>query len=257
MLVDCCVPSRRRIKSLVQRFGPFANVLAWPSLLLGMPGYWLDRRAFLAAGVETARWKDAHPALLDKGKTAGGASGHYFHQDLWAARRIFQRNPSIHVDIGSRIDGFVAHVASFRPIVFLDLRRLPAVPNLKPMIGTLLQLPFADRTVPSLSCLHVVEHIGLGRYGDPIQPNGHLAAMRELARVAGGDLYIGVPIGRERVCFNAHRVLAPETILHAFAELELVSQAVVDDHGDLHDGADVRRFGTAEYACGLFHFHRR
>jgi len=55
--------------------------------------------------------------LTDRFDPGGDASGHYFHQDLIVARRIFERDPRKHVDVGSRIDGFVAHLAVFRSCV--------------------------------------------------------------------------------------------------------------------------------------------
>jgi hypothetical protein len=241
---------------LIERFGGFGYVLAWPALLRGLPRYARDWRA-LRSGGERFALDDIQPALLDWGAHAGAVGGDYFHQDFWAARRVHAEAPALHVDIGSRVDGFVTHVASFRRIIYADVRPLPTMPNITPLRGSLLALPFADRGVPSLSCLHVVEHIGLGRYGDPITPNGHLIAMRELARVAGRDLYFSVPMGRERTCFNAHRVIAPQTILNEFADFGLIASAVVDDGGSLHDGADARTFADANYACGLFHFRRR
>lgn len=52
------------------------------------------------------------------------------------------------------------------------------------------------------------EHDGLGRYGDPVSPDGDLIAMRDAAKVVvpGGILFFGVPIGSDRLCWNAHRV---------------------------------------------------
>ncbi len=52
------------------------------------------------------------------------AGGHYFHQDLWAAKKIFKRRPMTHVDIGSRVDGFVAHLLVFMPVTAVDIRYL-------------------------------------------------------------------------------------------------------------------------------------
>ncbi|MBK8696763.1 MAG: DUF268 domain-containing protein [Deltaproteobacteria bacterium] len=139
-------------------------------------------------------------------------------------------------------------------------RSRPAVTRTsRPAWAPLLSLPFADRSVPSLSCLHVIEHIGLGRYGDPLDPDGSLKALAELQRVVapGGDFYLGVPIGRERVCFNAHRVLSPQTVLRALGELSLVEFSAVNDAGDLVRDARPEDFAKADYSCGLFHFTRR
>jgi len=204
---------------------------------------------------------DLAPILTDFTAPAGTACGHYFHQDLWAARRIYARRPPHHVDVGSRIDGFVAHVLTFMAVTVVDIRELGSdVDGLTFVRGDMCRLEgFATDSVVSLSCLHAIEHVGLGRYGDPVDPEGWRVAMRELGRVLarGGRLYLGTPIGRERVCFNSQRVFAPSTVLDAFSDLQLVSFAAVDDEDRLVMDADPASFGGAWNACGLFEFTKR
>lgn len=199
------------------------------------------------------------PCLIDRYEAGGTSKGEYFYQDFWAARKVHESRCVEHVDIGSRVDGFVAHCAVFCNVTYVDIRPIEtAVPSIKPKTGTLLGLPFANQSVPSLSCLHVVEHIGLGRYGDPLDPQGSLKSMKELQRVLapGGQLYFGLPIGRERVHFNALRIHSPLRVLEIFSELSLKSFAAVDERGDLIDPAQPADFQGREYACGLFHFER-
>jgi hypothetical protein len=116
----------------------------------------------------------------------------------------------------------------------------------------------ADHSVESLSSLHAVEHFGLGRYGDHIDPRGCFRAMQSLARVlrVGGTLYFSVPIGRERLEFNAHRIFSPATILDSFRGLTLKSFAAVDDDGLLDPHATPEGYSAARYACGLFEFSK-
>ena len=115
---------------------------------------------------------------------------------------------------------------------------------------------FATGSVPSLSSLHAIEHVGLGRYGDRVDPDGCFTAMRELARVLapGGRLYLGTPIGRERLAFNSERVFDPRTIVETLSALRLVSFDAVDDDDRFVAGADPAAFARATYACGLFEF---
>ena len=147
------------------------------------------------------------PLTTDWLHSAGKAKGHYFHQDVWAARKVFEVRPKQHIDIGSRIDGFVAHVLTFMPITVIDVRPLQSsLPNLTFVQGDATNLSeFPDNSVESLSSLHAVEHFGLGRYGDPIDPDAYFNAMREMARILKpeGRLYFSVPIGVERLEFNA------------------------------------------------------
>ncbi|MEZ0314474.1 MAG: DUF268 domain-containing protein [Myxococcota bacterium] len=202
---------------------------------------------------------DLFPMLGEESDAAGVARGHYFHQDLWAARKVKESQVAHHVDVGSRIDGFVAHCSLFTPIDYVDLRPLDGViPGVRFVQGSVLELPYESGSVMSLSSLHVIEHIGLGRYGDPIDPRGSERALTELGRVLahGASLYIGCPIGRERVCFNAHRVLAPTRVLETLSDLALVSFSAVDDRGDFVESATPESFVEADYACGLYHLRR-
>lgn len=202
--------------------------------------------------------RDVALIVSDYGDSAGEASGHYFHMDLWAARKIHARRPREHFDVGSRIDGFIAHVLTFMPVTVLDIRPLESkIEGLRFVRGDATDLAsFADGSIDSISSLHAVEHFGLGRYGDPIDPDACFKAMASLARVLapGGRLYFAVPIGRERVEFNAHRVFSPSTIVQAFSALDVVSFSAVDDRGDFVAVADTRGWDDAEYSCGLFEF---
>jgi Caenorhabditis protein of unknown function, DUF268 len=124
--------------------------------------------------------------------------------------------------------------------------------------GDITKLSMADQSLQSLSCLHTMEHIGLGRYGDPIDPNGCFKGMKELERVLapGGTLYFSVPIGREHVAFNAHRIFDPCTIIKAFGALELTEFVAVNGSGDLVDPAQVEDFQKVDYSCGIFVFKK-
>jgi SAM-dependent methyltransferase len=201
--------------------------------------------------------RDLSARLLDSDQSAGLADPHYFYQDLWAARLVYRARPQHHFDVGSRIDGFISAVLVFMDVTMLDIRPLPAPPTgLRFRQADAAALPLESSSVTSISTLHAVEHFGLGRYGDPIDPVAHFKAMDETARVLApqGRLYFSVPIGRERVMFNAQRVLSPSTVLNRFDSLRLVSFSVVDDAGRFVEAANPSDFGQADYACGLFEF---
>jgi hypothetical protein len=149
---------------------------------------------------------------------AGSASGHYFHQDLLVASFINKNNPVRHIDIGSRIDGFIAHVASFRKIDVMDVRDLDGTghDNISFIKADLMNKNSAqDNITDSISCLHAIEHFGIGRYGDPVDPKGHVKGFNNIIRMLkqGGTLFISFPIGQgNEVHFNAHRVFHPKDI---------------------------------------------
>lgn len=201
--------------------------------------------------------RDAFPILHEFTSEAGTAKGHYFHQDLWAARLIFERRPPTHLDIGSRIDGFVAHLLTFMPVTVMDVRPLTTeVPRLSFIQGDATTVSgVADNSVDSLSSLHAIEHFGLGRYGDAIDPGAPSRTIRSLVRVLAprGRLYLSVPIGKPRVQFNAHRIFDPTLVIEECG-LPLVSFAAVDDTGALQVAASPHHYRDASYSCGLYEF---
>lgn len=162
------------------------------------------------------------------------------------------------MDVGSSVLT-MSVLSGHVPTVFVDYRPLNTNhPGLMNVAGDICRLPFADASVASLSCLHVIEHIGLGRYGDTVDPLGARRGAKELQRVVRNDgkLYLSTPIGRERVCFNAHRVFDPATILSLFDELTLTGLSFVADDGRLHSNVAIDQIPDLEYGCGFFEFQR-
>jgi len=209
-------------------------------------------------GAEPLRLINSYPCLTDRTVTTS-FDPHYLYQAVWAMERIAQSEAKHHVDVGSDVR-FVALLTTHLPVTFIDIRPLKAegIKRLASVAGSLLELPFADASVESLSCLHVAEHVGLGRYGDPLDPSGTRRTCAELARVLapGGNLFFSLPVGRSRVCFNAHRVHDPETICDYFHNLELVEFSAVHDDGQFVEHADLADLQDSDYACGLFWFRR-
>jgi hypothetical protein len=238
----------------------FLQVPRFGRAVRDVPWFFSSLARYVRATQEWPNVLDIYPCLGDRHSDAGSASGHYFHQDLWAARKVLESGVKDHVDVGSRVDGFVAHCATFTHVHYVDLRPLPStIPNLSTIVGNILELPYESNSVPSLSSLHVVEHIGLGRYGDDIDPNGHLKAIRELGRVLGhaGNLYFGIPIGRTRTWFNAQRIMNPLDVVAEFGpSTRLVDFAVVDDEGRFVSSAEPKDYVDAYNSCGLFHFRK-
>ena len=203
-----------------------------------------------------------NPYPNEKKQQSGTAKGHYFHQDLLVARRIFESNPVKHVDVGSRVDGFVAHVAAFRTIEVLDIRPMNSnVRNIQFKQADLMSPPpEMNAYCDSLSCLHAIEHFGLGRYGDPVDFEGHLKGLDSLHAILkpGGTLYLSTPIGPQRIEFNAHRVFDVKYLLSLFeGRFKLQNFSYVDDQGELHENAALTddlldaNFGC-KYGCGIF-----
>lgn len=252
----------RRLVSVLDSFG--INVVHLREAIANLPRFVKDLRRYAERSKQSLefplRLRELDLHLTDASLPAGRTRGHYFYQDLWAARKIYVRRPSRHVDVGSRIDGFVAHLLTFMEVEVIDIRKRPSdVPGLVFVEGDGTELSsFDDDSVESLSSLHAVEHFGLGRYGDPVDPEAWQRATRALVRVLspGGYLYFSVPIGLQRLRFNSERIFAPETIVEAFAELSLESFAVIDDAGELRSASLGEDFSHATYSCGLFEFRK-
>lgn len=203
------------------------------------------------------------PCLHDWYEEGGTTKSEYFWQDLLVARKIFAAKPDRHVDIGSRVDGFVAHVASFREIEVFDIRPITtSIPGVVFRQADLMNPAGITNYCDSLSCLHALEHFGLGRYGDPIDPKGYESGMRNMARILclGGVFYLSVPVGYERVEFNAQHVFSPKTIVDIAASNQLLLrefQLFTHDEGLIElDTANetLISVGKNRYGLGLFTF---
>lgn len=197
------------------------------------------------------------PQLADATSTTP-YDAHYVHQGPWVFRHLLDQKPARHVDIGSSVM-YLGFFSAITPTEFVDIRPVEmGMPGLTSRAGSLLALPFDSSSQASVSCLHVVEHVGLGRYGDPLDINGTALACRELDRVIapGGHLYLSLPIGRPRINFNAHRVHTPAQVSEYLPSLELVGLDAVMDDGSYVAGCDPHDIATQEYACGMFAFRR-
>ncbi|GAA4333766.1 DUF268 domain-containing protein [Flaviaesturariibacter amylovorans] len=202
--------------------------------------------------------KDIYPCLTDKIKYTP-FDQHYTYHPAWAARKVAEIAPAKHVDISS-ILGFSTILSAFVPTEFYDYR--PAefhLPGFSSGFADLSALSFADGSIPSLSCMHTVEHIGLGRYGDPLDPEGDLKAIGELKRVLapGGDLLFVTPVGRPRIEFNGHRIYSYEQIASYFAPLQLKEFSLIPDKGGLIANADPALVAQQSYGCGCFWFKKQ
>lgn len=247
-----------RVRDLTRRWVlPFVEPRQIASAAL-LPRFLLDMYRYKrSAPDQSVRLRDAYPCLRDRWSQTP-FDPHYFYQGAWLARRIADAGPQLHVDIGSSVM-MIGVLSAAVPTVFVDYRPLTAaIDDLFCVGGDLRRLPFADRSLHSLSCLHVIEHIGLGRYGDPMDATGSSTAALELARVLApsGHLYLSVPVGRERVCFNAHRVFSPHTIISLFGALQLQSFALVGDTGKFRKDASLDDADELDYGCGMFEFVR-
>lgn len=203
------------------------------------------------------------PVVSDKYADAGTIEN-YFWQDFWAAKLIRKSGVKEHFDIGSRIDGFISHLLVMGiDVTMIDVRNFPKqVEGLHTIIDdatTLRQV--ADESIGSLSALCSLEHFGLGRYGDTVDPEACFKCFTNIQKKLkkGGHLYISVPVGKERVEFNAHRIFYPATVVDAFADMQLIefscaTEVEIEYNVDLHKYDNDMHNGNHRF--GLFHFKK-
>lgn len=203
--------------------------------------------------------KDFYPQIFDK-TIKTGFDRHYVYHTAWATRKVQEINPKKHVDIASSLY-FSAIVSAFIPVDFFDYR--PAdieLSGLTSKHADLLNLHFADNSIESISCMHTIEHVGLGRYGDPIDPRGDIKAINEIQRVvvSGGDILFVTPIGVPKIEFNAHRIYSYEQILQYFSQCELVEFSLIPENsGGIVENADPELVKKGSYDCGCFWFKKK
>lgn len=204
-------------------------------------------------------FRDSFP-IMDERVSGTFRDHHYLYHLAWGARMLEKISPSEHVDISSHVY-FPALMSARIPTTFCEYQ--PSELSLSGMCSKradVLNLPFDDDSIPSLSCMHVMEHIGLGRYGDPLDYDGDLKACSELSRVLapGGNLLFVVPVGRPRIQFNAHRIYSYEQVVSMFPNLTLQETALITDEGKegLIENADPKMFSAQSLGCGCFRFSK-
>jgi SAM-dependent methyltransferase len=234
----------------------------------GISAFLRDRSAFRQGYIGNMRLM---PCLHDRYEEGGTTKSEYFWQDLLVAREIYAAKPIKHVDIGSRVDGFVAHVASFRECEVFDVRPIsttvPGVMFRQADLMNAASLPMVSEGgyCDSLSSLHAIEHFGLGRYGDPINPRGYQQGFANMAKLLkpGGTFYLSTPIGQERVEFNANWVFDPRTILQCgeTARMKLERLIVITPASGPQevaiDTATLCELALNNYQLGLFIFKKQ
>jgi hypothetical protein len=239
------------------------NPIRFFRAVLGLPRYLTDLFKFRRDYKGKLK---VFPCLHDWYEDAGSTKEEYFWQDLYVAQKIHVNRPSKHVDIGSRIDGFVTHLASFREVEVFDIRPNPtAIPRVVFRQSDLMNpsesfVEYCD----SLSCLHALEHFGLGRYGDPINPLGYVSGLRNMSAFLkpGGTFYLSVPVGIELVEFNAHRIFNPEKIISLCKDNNLILKdlAWIGQEKKLVQSTniefDINNLKSQPYALAIFIFSK-
>ena len=243
---------KQRIKSI------FVNILTCKASKTWL--FLKDLRNYKKISTETVLIRDIYPCLRDEDSKSQTGRGSYFYQDVWALDKIKNIAPALHVDVGSRIDGFVGQCSVFVPVTFIDIRPVVInLPNITYKQGSVIQLPYKSNELESVSSLCVVEHIGLGRYGDAIDPNGTKEAIKELQRVvrSKGTILVSVLLATEnKVAFNAHRLFEPQSFTKLFKDCDLLEYSISLPDRLIYNGNFADYLDNKD-VFGLFHFQKK
>ena len=229
------------------------------SFLKGYSSFILDMLKYKnKEGAEKIKIIDLYPQIYEKIPTTP-VDFYYFYQDTWAAGKIFQNKPDYHVDVGSTAL-LVGILSQFTRVCSVDIRPLEVkLEGLECKKGSILNLPFNDNFISSLSSLCVLEHVGLGRYGDEIDPKATNKAISELQRIVipGGYLYLSVPIDKEdTIYFNAHKAFEYSSFIKRFTDMELVEVKFIQ-RNEIYNPDELKKLDLSVLVVGLFHFRKK
>jgi len=256
------------IYKLFRVFG--IDLLQLAYAVYSLPKFLLDLLRYVLLKSRKERLAMIMPVLGENLKPSASLDRHYFVQDIICAELVIKNFDKTHLDVGSRVDGFISKVALHCQLDVLDIRplKLPLL-NVTFKVGDLMSSTFLssfERRYNSVSCLHTIEHFGLGRYGDKLDPNGFKVGLYNLQGLVkpGGLLFLSTPVGRSRTVFNAHRVFSPNEIFQELSEMELLHAVVINDDGNIYGfGDEPSKVGISaftkdfNYGLGIFVFGKR
>ena len=248
----------RKLNNFINLFG--LNIKKTLSLI-NLLKYYKQYTLFKKLG---GKVKNFYPMLDDFNENAGNIKNHLFHADLLTSQNVFRSRPMKHLDIGSRIDGVVAQIASFRKLELLDIRDIDISPhqNISFIKKDLLQIEEVkdDDKYDSISSIGCIAHVGLGRYGDKIDPDGYKKAIKTINILSkdNSTIYILVPVGKEGVEFNAHRIFNPKEIIKEFKKYNFYLQEfnLIDDEGNLILNSGLDETKNLNFGGGYFVFKK-
>ena len=249
------------VRGLWRLFQPIRNTHGLKRL--GLPKkyarFLAERKQFNAAGGD-ARFDQVSPTLNDRDPSTQSGAGQYFYQDIWALRHLasVQTAKSITTSARASMASSARPPRSAKWSAGISARRISSCPILNFAQAAFCRCRCPITVLNRCRCLHVAEHIGLGRYGDPLDPKGTENAIRELGRLLapGGQLLFSMPIGRDRVEFNAQRVWDPRRPPSILSELKLAEFSAVADDDTFVQETSPEKFVDAKYSCGLYRFVR-
>lgn len=190
---------------------------------------------------------------------------HYFYQDLIVSQKIYISNPINHLDIGSRVDGFISSLATFRKVDVMDIRDTELKNKNINFIKSDLMEPINENFMSkyySISCLHALEHFGLTRYGDEFDLDGHIKGLNNITRLlkSNGELYLSLPLGKKNtICYNAHRIFTLKEVINFIKSEYVVKEVIViDEKNNINYDINYKDFNiNFDYGVGIFILNKR
>ena len=205
-----------------------------------------------------------HPFLNDY-KISSGIYSHDLFQNSYLVKKSLQYKPKNLLDISSKIEPII-YLSNHLKVHYLGLELLdsnyPIFKNISFDKYDLLDKPNEKyiHKFDFVSSLYVIAHVGLGRYRDRLDPQGHLIALYNITKYIkpGGKLLISVPItiNSDSIHFNAHRVFNLKSIPEFLSpeKLNLIEFSYVDDSLNYFENADIESVNTLQFGCGIYLF---
>ena len=212
-----------------------------------------------------------YPCFHDNINQVSIIQNEYFIQDLYVANIVKNLPSTLHVDIGSRLDGFVSQCSLVKDLISYDYRQESQLKygihfshvdllDYDCVYGAL-NSHHGQRI--SISCLHTLEHLGLGRYGDKLSLQAFENGLSNLllSTPVNSSLIISFPVGIPRIYFNAHRIIDIDTVIkyldnHNFEFVEfstIIRGEIVSSRDQIDINKHIESIRSVDYALAIFH----
>jgi hypothetical protein len=193
--------------------------------------WWLDGSGDLRNKIWNKNYIDEFKQNFTSNNIKNNNHGHepYPGASSWILKAIEKyniKNQKIAV-IGSLTPWIEAILLNFDNIVTTVEYNVPTIDY--PNLNSISYWDFQKNTT-KYDCIITyssIKHSGLGRYGDPLDPNGDVHTMQEIHKnlVNNGLLIWGAPVGHDALVWNVHRIYGKirlPLIFNGFKELEWI-----------------------------------
>jgi hypothetical protein len=172
-------------------------------------------------------------------------SSHYPETDQWLYEALDKYSISKHntLIIGSEepyYEGIAIHKGA--KVTLVEYQRITSNhPDISCL--TVDEFNTINNSYDSAISISSVEHSGLGRYGDELDPDGDIKSMALLRERLNhnGLCFLAVPIGKDQILWNAHRVYGNIRFKKLIDGFEILQSFGLDYDNDFQTDEHLRR----------------